>query len=447
MTHTPPHTVPHLVVGLGATGQSVVRYLQRTQQPFAVTDTRAQPPGLAALLASGMDPACWLGPLSGVDASAWARIVVSPGVSCALPVLQQAAAAGAEIIGDIELCVRATTTPIIGITGSNGKSTVTALVGALLAAAGRRVRIGGNYGTPALDLLLPEAPEPEILVLELSSFQLETTYSLRAASAAILNLSPDHLDRYPDLDSYRAAKLRILHAAQHTVLNRDDPQLNTLSASVWFGFDAPVRAQDFGLIEQAGQPWLARGQQALLPAHALGLQGRHHWLNAMAALALTAPWLGSVEAQTQATLREFTGLPHRSQWVAEVAGVTYINDSKGTNVGASLAAIRGVEGPLVLIAGGQGKGQDFHPLVDALVGKARGVVLIGEAAPLLAQVLHGAVPVAHAQSMFEAVALAAQWAQIGDTVLLSPACASQDQFADYRARGDAFATAVRERAS
>ncbi|MBS0001574.1 MAG: UDP-N-acetylmuramoyl-L-alanine--D-glutamate ligase [Thioalkalivibrio sp.] len=443
MSETAAITKPDtLVVGLGATGLSVARHLAGRGEAFAITDTRDAPAGLARLAEIPGAESRWAGPLAALDPGVWRRIVISPGVPVALPELERAAAAGAEIVGDIELFARSVRQPVLGITGSNGKSTVTALSGALLEAQGRRVAVGGNFGTPALDLLDEDA---ELYVLELSSFQLETTRSLAPAGAAILNISADHLDRYADLEAYAAAKARILRGAQRIVVNRQDPVVAGLAAgrgAVTFGLDEPAGPEDFGILELGGQTWLARGATSLFPTAGLFVHGRHNWLNALAALALCWPWLED-PARWQPALGGFVGLPYRSRPVARHRDVDYVDDSKGTNVGATLAAIRGVAGPLILIAGGQGKGQDFAPLADALVGKARGVVLLGADAPAIAQALNGSVPVRIVDSMEEAVAGAAQWAQAGDTVLLSPACASLDMFANYAERGDRFAAAVR----
>ncbi|AHE99277.1 UDP-N-acetylmuramoyl-L-alanine--D-glutamate ligase [Thioalkalivibrio paradoxus] len=431
-----------LVVGLGATGLSVARYLAGQQLDFEVTDTRPAPPGLQQLQRVSGGRGRWAGPLDSVDTVSRRRIVVSPGVPLARLELQRAAAAGVEIVGDVELFLRDARHPVVGITGSNGKSTVAALTAELLRALGQPVAIGGNFGPPALDLL---AQDVELYVLELSSFQLETVRSPGLASAAILNISADHLDRYSDMDAYVAAKSRILEGAAHAVLNRDDPALQGLAAgreTITFGLDRPPGPADFGIVETDSGTWLARGASPLIATRELALQGRHNWLNALAALALVWPWVVHAEPLLPA-LRDFTGLPHRSQRVGRQAGVDYVDDSKGTNVGATLAAIQGVSGPLILIAGGQGKGQDFGPLADALAGKARGVLLLGVDAPRIEQALRGVVPVRRVGTMQEAVAAAAQWAQPGDTVLLSPACASLDMFANYAERGECFAQAVR----
>ncbi|MGM0552756.1 MAG: UDP-N-acetylmuramoyl-L-alanine--D-glutamate ligase [Pseudomonadota bacterium] len=446
--------VDNLIVGLGATGLSVARFLQVRGATFAVTDTRTAPPALQSGAEGEWLAEAWAGALDRLDPEQIpARVIVSPGVALDHPVLRRARARGCTLTSDIDLFAAEADAPVIAITGSNGKSTVTALVGELLRAAGVHAAVGGNFGTPALDLL---DAAPEVFVLELSSFQLERCEVLAPVRAALLNISPDHLDRYPDLAAYARAKARILERAGTGVLNRDDPQVRELTHPpglpvVWFGLDAPPEAVDFGLrpAPDGPAPDLVHGGERLLSTARLRLRGQHNWANALAALALAWPWLEVREARVQAlaALADFPGLPHRSQWVARVAEVDYVNDSKGTNVGATLAALRGTPGPLVLIAGGQGKGQDFSPLADYVPGKVRGVVLLGEDAPAIARALASVVPVQRVETMHAAVEQAAHWAQPGDTVLLSPGCASLDMYPDYRARGDAFARAVRELAA
>ncbi len=441
-----------LVVGAGASGLSCVRHLLAQGCDVRLLDTRQIPPGLAQL--RGLIPAGEIH-LGDWPAAAFAgvdQIVVSPGIGLDSPALVDAAARGVPLLGDIELFARAVTRPVLAITGSNGKSTVTTLVGQMLSSAGRTVAVGGNLGTPALDLLA--GPSPDAYVLELSSFQLERTASLRPAAACVLNLSPDHIDRHGSFAAYAAAKARVLSGAAVAVLSRDDAGVAALADGlgatqrvVWFGLDAPTGANDFGLLERDGAPWLARGDEALLPAAALRLPGRHNIANALAALALIDA-LGVPLAQALPALREFPGLPHRTQWVAERAGVAWYDDSKGTNVGATLAAIEGLAptrtgGRLVLILGGQGKGQDFAPLSGALAAHGRAAVLIGEDAGAIARAIGAAVPIHRAADMDAAVAAAAALAEPGDGVLLSPACASFDMFSGYAARGEAFVRAVR----
>jgi UDP-N-acetylmuramoylalanine--D-glutamate ligase len=305
--------------------------------------------------------------------------------------------------------------------------------------------VGGNLGPPALDLL---DDATELYVLELSSFQLETTSSLNARVGCLLNISPDHLDRHADLDAYVAAKQRVFRGDGALVINADDPRVVALAQGVAadrrilrFTLDRPGPG-DFGRIEWAGRYWLACGDELWLAADDLPLSGAHNQANALAALAMASA-LDLPRSAILKALCEFRGLPHRCELVAERAGVRWYDDSKGTNVGATVAAVQGLPGPLVLIAGGLGKGQDFTPLAVALRGKARALVLIGRDAPLIAAAVGDDALVRWAPDMAEAVALAAALAEPGDRVLLSPACASLDMFTDYRARGRAFADAVR----
>lgn len=434
-----------LVVGLGETGLACARFLAARGVEVAVTDSRDLPPALTRIRAELPDVPLFLG---GYDSAAVARaerIVVSPGVSKDIDVLRQARARGVEIIGDIELFARTATAPVIAITGSNGKSTVTTLVGAMARRAGLRAGVGGNLGTPALDLITD--PEPDLYVLELSSFQLETVDSLAASVAVVLNVSADHMDRYASLADYAQAKGRVYQHAARQVVNRDDALAASLAANAAaadaFGLDDPGRA-GFGLREVGATLWLVQDRTRLLPASEVGIVGRHNLSNALAALAIGAAAGLPLPAMLQ-TLREFKGLPHRSQLVAERQGVRWINDSKATNIGAALAAIRGTPGPLVLIAGGQGKGADFRELAAGIDDELRVVVLIGVDAPLIAEALGGRVPCHYAADMDEAVKLAAELAKPGDAVLLSPACASFDMFKGFADRGDAFAAAVNRR--
>ncbi|MFN2308163.1 MAG: UDP-N-acetylmuramoyl-L-alanine--D-glutamate ligase [Gammaproteobacteria bacterium] len=439
-----------LVVGLGMTGLSCARHLTRLGQQVAVTDDSAAPPGLAALTAELTDTALFLGRLAPEAFAHAEQIVVSPGVSLRHPLIDEARARGIEVIGDIELFARALRdtapgTPVLAITGSNGKSTVTTLVGEMARAAGRAVRVGGNLGTPALDLLAAADPATDLYVLELSSFQLESTFTLAPRAAVVLNISPDHLDRYDGLDDYAKAKQRIYHNAELQVVNRDDALAARLAdparRCVGFGLRAPA-AGDYGLGERDGRLWLMRGEQPLLPADAVRMPGRHNLGNALAALAL-GDAVGLPVAAMSETLHCFGGLDHRTQWVAETEGVVWYNDSKGTNIGATLAAVAGLDRPVVLIAGGRGKGADFGLLREGLQGRVRAVVLIGEDAPLIEAALHGVAPLARAGDMEDAVRQAAALARPGDAVLLSPACASFDMFTGYDQRGQVFMDAVR----
>ncbi|MDE2089008.1 MAG: UDP-N-acetylmuramoyl-L-alanine--D-glutamate ligase [Gammaproteobacteria bacterium] len=431
-----------LIVGLGKTGLSCARYLSARGLEVAVTDSRDQPPGLERLREELPDVALFLG---GFDASAFAsaeQLVVSPGVSLRTPVIAEALRRGVPVLGDVELFARAARAPVVAVTGSNGKSTVTTLAGEMARRAGREVRVGGNLGTPALELL--GATEPDLYVLELSSFQLETTQTLNAKSAAVLNVSPDHMDRYRDVQEYAAAKARVYRGDGCRVVNADDPRVLAMVVPgrrvLRFTLEAP-RADDFGLLARGGEAWLAHGGEAWLAERELRVSGRHNTANALAALALGHS-VGLEREPMLQTLREFQGLPHRTQWVAERDGVRWYNDSKGTNVGATLAALQGMPGKLVLIAGGDGKGADFTPLRAACAAKARAVVLIGRDAPLIEAALAGVVPVMRAAGMDQAVAEARRLAQPGDAVLLSPACASFDMFSGYEERGRVFTDAV-----
>lgn len=440
---------PVLVLGLGVTGLSVLRYLSACGMALDATDARDERSGVApdyATLRARYPQARFTGgALSAPRPLAHYRsAVISPGIPLQDPFVRELADAGLTLLGDIELFARHVQAPVIAITGSNGKSTTTTLLGEIVAAAGHRVAIGGNLGRPALDLLGDDA---ELYVLELSSFQLETTHTLAPRAATVLNLSEDHLDRHGDMAAYAAAKARIYARCSVAVINRDDTATaagsEAAARTCSFGLDVPPAASDYGLLTQAGEDWLARGDEPLLPVASLRLRGRHNIANALAALAL-AEAAGIEPAAALPTLRDFAGLPHRCEWVAEVGGITWLNDSKATNVGAALAAIEGLDGPLLWLGGGQGKGQDFTPLAAPLAQRARAAVVFGADADALAATLAGHLPVHRVRTLAEAVAEARGLAQPGDTVLLSPACASLDQFKDYAQRGTHFATLARQ---
>jgi UDP-N-acetylmuramoylalanine--D-glutamate ligase len=385
-------------------------------------------------------------------------IAISPGVPLAEPQVRRAIAAGTQILGDIELFARSLigrNSRVIAVTGTNGKTTVTSLVGAMARAAGSDCEVAGNIGPAVLDAYMRREASgglPDLWVLELSSFQLETTVSLAAGAATVLNISEDHLDRYLGIDEYAAAKARIFAGGGLQVLNRDDPRSLAMALpgrrTITFGLDAPRRAEDWGLLERAGEPWLAQGTSAILAVREMKLAGLHNAANALAALALCRSLSLPLAPLLQA-LREFRGLPHRVELVGEAEGVRWYDDSKGTNVGSTVAALAGLArgaGKVILIAGGEGKGQDFTPLRAAVARSARALVLIGRDAPLIEAAVAGAgVAVLRAGSMDQAVALAAGAAHRGDTVLLSPACASFDMFRDYKHRGEVFRLAVERR--
>jgi UDP-N-acetylmuramoylalanine--D-glutamate ligase len=364
-------------------------------------------------------------------------------VSLQEPFLQEAAARGVPILGDIELFVRAARAPLAAVTGTNGKSTVTTLLAQMAAACGKRVLAGGNLGRPALELL--EEAVPELYVLELSSFQLDTTPSLQAAAACVLNVTSDHMDRYASMADYARSKARIFERCAAGVVNLDDPWVRAMAKDVprVLGFslrDEP--SADFGILQATDAVTLLEGTQPIITLSELRISGLHNAANALASLAM-AQVLGLPRAGCLDALRAFPGLPHRSQWVADIAGVRYVDDSKGTNVGATLAAVAGTLGSVLLICGGQGKGQDFTPLAAGLRGKVRHAVTLGQDAALLEDALQGVCSLQRARDMDEAVRLAAAAARSGETVLLSPACASLDMFRDYAHRGSVFAAAVR----
>jgi UDP-N-acetylmuramoylalanine--D-glutamate ligase len=445
-----------LVVGLGKTGASCLRYFAKHGIAAAATDSRQSPPGLAELgsLAQTLDIRLGAFDLSLLDGVS--QVLMSPGVSLDEPIARAARARGIEVLGDVELFARAVHAPVIGVTGTNGKSTVTSLVAAMAAAAGRRVLAGGNLGTPALDLL--DQPVPDLYVLELSSFQLETTTSLNLKGAVVLNVTADHMDRYATVLDYARAKERIFAHATTVVRNADDPLVMAMgraanraaalrgagdrAAPKLVTFSTQRTDADYCLLREGARTFLCRHGAAVFEMERMKITGLHNAANALAALAL-GDAAGLPLAAMLEALETFPGLPHRSAWIADFGGVRYVDDSKGTNVGATLAAVVGLPGPLVVIAGGLSKGQDFAPLATAFKGKVRHVVLIGKDAGDVERALAGAVSSERAASMQDAVAAAARAAEPGDTVLLSPACASFDMFRDYGHRGDVFAAAVR----
>ncbi|MTI64316.1 MAG: UDP-N-acetylmuramoyl-L-alanine--D-glutamate ligase [Methylophaga sp.] len=434
-----------LIVGLGQTGLSCARFLADRALSVAVMDTREQPPALSLLQ---QDYPQVLIKTGGLD-SDWLLqadlIILSPGVDPRLPEIRAAREAGIEMIGDIELFARYVDAPVVAITGSNGKSTVTTLLALMAQIAGKDIRIGGNLGTPALDLLSDKAPD--FYILELSSFQLETVCSLNAFAAVILNVSPDHLDRYDSVEDYQRAKQKIFNGDGVMVINRDDPVVSAMAeeSRIQIGFSLhKTEGVDFGLMQKDGQRWLAEGNEPLLAVNNMKMVGTHNLANALAALALGSAMALPMPAMLSA-LQEFKGLPHRCRLVRELDGVRWFNDSKATNIGACVAAITGLAdaGPVVLIAGGVGKGQNFAELTDTLKKAVRAVVLMGEDADKIAAIVPAEVKTLMAADMNDAVRLARQAAEKGDSVLLSPACASFDMFSGYAERGDKFEQAVR----
>lgn len=438
-----------LVVGLGKTGLSCVRFLVRHGCNVAVMDSRQEPPGLSVLQEEWPDVAVIVGGFDSAMLSQADTLVLSPGVSLAQPEIAEAVASGVEVLGDIELFARYAQAPIVAITGSNGKSTVTTLLGEMIEQAGWLVKVGGNIGIPVLSLLpgRESDPEPACYLLELSSFQLETTQSLNAAAAVVLNVSQDHLDRYPSMADYARVKQRVYRGEGVRVINLDDAvasdDVSVGPKVLAFTLSAPNSGQVFGLREFESETWLAQGETLLMPMTELKIKGRHNVANALAALALgTAIELPLAAMLTK--LRRFGGLAHRCQWVAQVDGIDWFNDSKATNVGAAEAAVRGMAGQVILIAGGLAKGQDFSPLRDAVAKKCRAVVLIGEDADQLEQAFASVALCHRAKNMADAVVQARACAHQGDAVLLSPACASFDMFSGFEDRGEQFVAAVNE---
>jgi len=429
-----------LVVGLGATGLSIARYLQREGRDAVFFDSREAPPALEELEVAWPDAEVLLGEVDLPDNVG--RVIASPGIEDNHPLLEAARKDKLEVISDIELFARDAQAPFVAVTGSNGKSTVTTLLYHMCQAAGRDALAGGNLGEPALDLLEKDAPD--LYVLELSSFQLQRTASLPAKIAVLLNVTPDHLDWHASEDEYREAKYRVFREAEAAVINRTDEEAaeraKHISGVTSFGLDAPADGH-FGIRREDDEAFLARGESLLLAVSELELMGTHNQANALAALA-AGELLGLDMQSMLQVLCEFPGLPHRMQFVRRVAAVNYVNDSKATNVAAAIASIESVDGMLVLIAGGEGKGNDFRSLADPLESKLRAAVLIGRDAEQIDAALETIVPTYFAQDMKDAVEQAAVYAESDDTVLLAPACASFDQFDNYAARGDAFREAV-----
>ena len=432
-----------LVLGLGDTGLSVANWVQRAGGVVRAADTRSAPP-------RGKDFTGELhaGPFQGSLLKDIDLVCISPGLSLEDELIQAAIAKNIPVVGDIELFAWAAKGKVLAITGTNGKSTVTALAGHLLRSAGVDCEVAGNISPPALDALLKRGKPPAAWVLELSSYQLETTWSLAPVASAMLNLSEDHLDRYAGLAEYASAKARIFAGDGAQVLNRCDATSMALSlpgrTQVTFGLDRPEMPEDFGIGSSENSGWLVRGAERILPVADLPLAGAHNASNALAACAL-AYIAGVPLAALAQGLRSFRGLPHRMERVALRGGVEWLDDSKGTNVGATVAALNGLPNKAVLILGGEGKGQNFAPLAPAIRERAKHVLLIGRDAALIEKAIAASgVPMERVESMEQAVARAAQLSSPGGTVLLSPACASFDMFRDYKHRGDVFAKAVKE---
>ena len=434
-----PRNSKLLVVGLGNTGISVAHYLQELGFNFAITDSRDKPPLIDEFFQLMPDTPVFTG---GFDEAAFkvaTHLVVSPGVALTEKSIVKAIANGSKIISDIDLFACSVDAPIIAITGSNGKSTVTTMLGEMAKCAGKKVSIGGNLGTPALDLLEQAS---ELYVLELSSFQLERTTVLNAAAATVLNISADHLDRHADIAEYAQEKQTVFRGTGVMVINADDPIVDAMQEAGRRIMTFSIKKNaDFYIDHKNDVEYLMHNNQRLMPLAELPLEGRHNAANALAALALGVS-IGLNEQAMCNALRTFKGLDHRMQRVAEIRGVTWVNDSKATNIGACVAALQGYQRKVILIAGGDAKGADMNELTPAIQEKAKSVVLMGKDAHLIKQALNNCVPVYSAENMPQAVQICAGLAQAGDTVLLSPACASLDQYKNYQDRGEQFAKAV-----
>lgn len=436
----------HLVVGLGKTGYSIARYLIKRDIPFVMFDTRQTPESLEGFYHEFPNVEVKLEQFPEELYPKLKCIITSPGVSLEEPFIQKAIELNIPVFGDIECVAKEVDVPIICITGTNGKSTVTTLVGEMIKESGLSVAVAGNIGLPVLDML-DIGVKYDAWVLEVSSFQLEVTNSLKPYAATILNITPDHLDRHKKLSIYIDTKQRIYNQAQKVVYNRADKATlpkNKAADCISFGLDTPTK-NDWGIIYDNQNKYLARGNEKILNVAELKIKGRHNWLNALAACALAETMDVQKEHMIQ-VLRRFPGLTHRTQWVRNVNGVDWINDSKGTNVGATVSAITGIggaiDGKIILIAGGQGKGADFSDLNNAVSEYVRLAILIGEDAGKIEAQISNSADILHAPSLESAVLLAQKHAKANDVVLMSPACASFDMFRDFNHRGDEFIAAV-----
>ncbi len=435
-----------VIVGLGKTGYSCARYFSSQAVPFEVLDQDRSPLLLAQFKQEFPAVTVSTGKLNQKMLLSADEIVVSPGVPLSTPEIQNAVAAGIKVSGDIEIFSRVVAKPVIAITGSNGKSTVTTMVGQMALDSGRDTGVGGNLGLPALDLL---SSDHDLYVLEISSFQLETVEALHAQIAVVLNLSPDHLDRYASQDHYYGTKGRIFEGCERAVINRDQVfEFGLPDTSTWsFGTSAPTSEYELGLTGRSGQTYLTWGTKPLLRAEDLKIKGMHNYLNALASLAIGLAADFPLEGMLE-TLTGFAGLAHRCEWVACIDGVDFFDDSKATNVGATVAAIKGLgetsTGKIILIAGGVAKGADFAPLRDPVKAHVRSAILMGQDADAIDAVLQGVVPVDRVADLTEAVELSVQQSNKGDMVLLSPACSSLDMFDNFEQRGNLYKKLIAE---
>ena len=438
----------HVVIGLGKTGLSCVRFLKRLGCDVVVLDTRSEPPGKDELAQTFTDVKLHCGDLNQFDLTKARELVVSPGIAIQTPSIAKAIVAGVPCSGDVELFAKSVDAPVIAVTGSNGKSTVVSIIGKALEALGYNVCVAGNIGLPVLDAL-SAAIDVDVWVLELSSFQLETTHSLRAKVAVNLNVTEDHMDRYGSLDEYAMAKQRIFDGCDAAVYWLDDHRSKPIQgARTQLPFGGNESAHGRFYVNTASKPYqVMDGARCVLTADDLHIRGTHNLLNVAACLTVLDEFSGGHYGGALEAIKAFPGLPHRCQWVAEMNGVTWINDSKGTNVGSTVAAVNGldgsVDGSLFLIAGGEGKGADFEPLASALKGKVSELVVFGRDAQLIERAVGSVLPVTLVETMLQAVALLKSKVCTGDVVLFSPACASFDQFRNYEDRGYQFVAAVK----
>lgn len=439
----------YLVAGLGKTGYSIARYLRRRNLPFVGFDTRKEFDGLSEFISEFPGVDIFLEQIPLTLFSELSNIITSPGISLDEPFIQKAIELNIPVFGDIECLAREVHVPIIGITGTNGKSTVTTLVGEMAKAQGFSVAVAGNIGYPVLDLL-DDSNTYDLWVLELSSFQLDLIHSLQLKASTILNISPDHLDRHHTLEAYKQSKQKIYLNAEYVVFNREDmqtyPAFSKQNGALSFGLNASQDSH-FGVTEKDGHFFLAKGHEPFFDLDNLRLKGKQNWQNALAACALAS--IVGIDVQCMVdVLATFNGLPHRCEWIRTLDKVTWINDSKGTNVGATISAISGIggamQGKIVLIAGGQGKGADFSELQDCVETYVRSMVLVGEDAEKIEHALHHIVPIQRAENLESAVQIAKGSAKPGDVVLLSPACASLDMFKNFAHRGEVFSHLVRK---
>jgi len=427
------------VIGLGKSGLAAAVFLSKQGLDVDVYDSSNEPVLRQQLVQQLPDVQLHCGSLAVEHWSDDSLLVVSPGVPLSHPDLAPLLATGVRPVGDVELFAQCVQSPVIAITGSNGKSTVTALVGEILQHAGRRVAVGGNIGVPVLELL--DDDKNDIYVLELSSFQLETTWSLKPVIAVVLNIAADHMDRYQDMEDYIATKLKVYQGSASLLLNADEPCILKRQQSdkeqVFFSSAMPEKEQDYGLLNINSDVYLCRGRQSLIAADGIHLTGQHNQLNVLAAWALASS-AGVADSLIKEAVAEFKGLPHRMELVYRRSGVTWINDSKGTNVGASVAALRGLHVPVILIAGGIAKDADFTPLREAVKRHVKAIILIGRDAGKIQDAVSDVVTTSRAADMSDAVSQASVLAERGDVVLLSPACASFDMYQNFEQRGNDF---------